>query len=86
MISEERRRLGEIIKEARERAALSRVELAELLGTQSPVIYKYEDGDIVVIPFEKRIKMAKILNIDLVKLLYENELELIEFFEITKGR
>lgn len=81
MISEERQRIGKIIKEARERAGLSRVRLAELLGTQSPVIYKYEDGDIVVIPFEKRIKMAKILHIDLAELLYENELGLLEFLK-----
>ena len=80
-ISEERQRIGRLIKEARESAALSQGKLAELLGTQSPVIYKYEDGDIVVIPFEKRIKMAKILHIDLAELLYENELGLIEFLK-----
>ena len=73
MISEERRRLGEIIKEARERAALSQGKLAELLGVQNPVIYKYEKGKIKVIPFEKRVKLADILDVPLADLLYSDE-------------
>lgn len=86
MISEERRRLGEIIKEARERAALSQGKLAELLGVQNPVIYKYEKGKIKVIPYEKRVKLAEILDIDLAELLYENELGLLEFLKRKVGK
>lgn len=38
----EQQRIGEIIKKARESAALSQGKLATLLGVQNPVIYKYE--------------------------------------------
>lgn len=69
----EQQRIGEIIKKARESAALSQGKLATLLGVQNPVIYKYESGKIKVIPFEKRIKLAEILDIPLSDLLYSDE-------------
>lgn len=69
----EQQRIGEIIKKARESAALSQGKLATLLGVQNPVIYKYENGKIKVIPFEKRVKISSILGIDFANLLYENE-------------
>lgn len=69
----EQQRIGEIIKKARESAALSQGKLATLLGVQNPVIYKYESGKIKVIPFEKRVKISSILGIDFANLLYENE-------------
>ncbi len=69
----EQQRIGEIIKKARESAALSQGKLATLLGVQNPVIYKYESGKIKVIPFEKRVKLAEILNIPLSDLLYSDE-------------
>lgn len=69
----EQQRIGKIIKEAREKAALSQGKLAELLGVQNPVIYKYEKGKIKVIPFEKRVKLAEILDIPLSDLLYSDE-------------
>lgn len=69
----EQQRIGKIIKEARESAALSQGKLAELLGVQNPVIYKYEKGKIKVIPYEKRVKLAEILDIDLAELLYFSE-------------
>ena len=70
----EQQRIGEIIKKARESAALSQGKLATLLGVQNPVIYKYESGKIKVIPFEKRVKLADILNIPLSDLLYSDEI------------
>ena len=69
----EQQRIGKIIKEARENAALSQGKLAELLGVQNPVIYKYEKGKIKVIPFEKRVKLADILDVPLADLLYSDE-------------
>lgn len=69
----EQQRIGEIIKKARESAALSQGKLATLLGVQNPVIYKYESGKIKVIPFEKRVKLAEILNVPLYDLLYSDE-------------
>jgi transcriptional regulator with XRE-family HTH domain len=69
----EQQRIGEIIKKARESAALSQGKLATLLGVQNPVIYKYESGKIKVIPFEKRVKLAEILNVPLSDLLYSDE-------------
>lgn len=71
----EQQRIGEIIKKARESAALSQGKLATLLGVQNPVIYKYESGKIKVIPFEKRVKLADILNVPLSDLLYSDEIE-----------
>lgn len=70
----EQQRIGEIIKKARESAALSQGKLATLLGVQNPVIYKYESGKIKVIPFEKRVKLAEILNVPLSDLLYSDEI------------
>lgn len=69
----EQQRIGEIIKKARENAGLSQGKLATLLGVQNPVIYKYENGKIKVIPFEKRVKLAEILDIPLSDLLYSDE-------------
>lgn len=69
----EQQRIGEIIKKARENAGLSQGKLAALLGVQNPVIYKYENGKIKVIPFEKRVKLAEILNVPLFDLLYSDE-------------
>ena len=54
---------------------MSQGKLATLLGVQNPVIYKYESGKIKVIPFEKRVKLADILNIPLSDLLYSDEIE-----------
>lgn len=70
----EQQRIGEIIKKARESVALSQGKLATLLGVQNPVIYKYESGKIKVIPFEKRVKLADILNVPLSDLLYSDEI------------
>ena len=70
----EQQRIGEIIKKARDSAALSQGKLATLLGVQNPVIYKYESGKIKVIPFEKRVKLADILNVPLSDLLYSDEI------------
>lgn len=69
----EQQRIGEIIKKARENAGLSQGKLATLLSVQNPVIYKYENGKIKVIPFEKRVKLAEILDIPLSDLLYSDE-------------
>lgn len=70
----EQQRIGETIKKAREGAALSQGKLAKLLGVQNPVIYKYESGKIKVIPYEKRVKLASILDIPITALLYDNEI------------
>lgn len=70
----EQQRIGKTIKKAREGAALSQGKLANLLGVQNPVIYKYESGKIKVIPYEKRVKLASILDIPITALLYDNEI------------
>lgn len=70
----EQQRIGKTIKKARESAALSQGKLAKLLGVQNPVIYKYESGKIKVIPYEKRVKLASILDIPITALLYDNEI------------
>ena len=69
----EQQRIGKTIKKARESAALSQGKLAKLLGVQNPVIYKYESGKIKVIPYEKRVKLASILDIPITSLLYTDE-------------
>ncbi len=70
---EEQEKIGDLIKEKRLEKNLSQGKLAKLLSVQNPIIYKYEKGLIKTIPFEKRVKLALILNIDIIDLLYSTE-------------
>ena len=73
--AEERQRIGDTIRQARKEKKITQKYLSESLKIRQDVISDYENGKIKVIPFEKRVKLANILDIPLVSLLYEDEKE-----------
>ena len=70
---EERQRIGDTIRQARKEKKITQKYLSESLKIRQDVISDYENGKIKVIPFEKRVKLASILDIPLNTLLYEDE-------------
>lgn len=72
---EERQRIGDTIRQARKEKKITQKYLSESLKIRQDVISDYENGKIKVIPFEKRVKLASILDIPLNTLLYEDEKE-----------
>lgn len=70
---EERQRIGEVIRQARKNKKITQKYLSESLKIRQDVISDYENGKIKVIPFEKRVSLANLLDIPLEALLYENE-------------
>lgn len=65
--------IGDIIKNARKKSKLTQVDLAAMLNVSQDTISSYEKGKIKVIPFEKRVKLADMLNIPIAELLYSEE-------------
>lgn len=72
MLSEQEQ-IGNLIKQARKKKKSTQEDLADKLEVSQDTISSYEKGKIKVIPFEKRIKLASILEIPLSDLLYEDE-------------
>lgn len=72
---EERQRIGEVIRQARKNKKITQTQLGAEIGIGKVAVANYESGKIKVIPFEKRVKLANILDIPLVALLYEDEKE-----------
>lgn len=70
---EERQRIGDTIRQARKNKKITQKYLSESLKIRQDVISDYENGKIKVIPFEKRVKLASLLDIPLTALLYEDE-------------
>ena len=84
MISEERQRIGDTIRKARKEKKITQTQLGEflgLVGKAKTTVSDYERGKIKIIPFEKRIRIAKFLNMNFTELLYENELRVLEFLK-----
>lgn len=71
----ERQRIGDTIRKARKNKKITQKDLSDALKIRQDVISDYENGKIKVIPFEKRVKLADILNIPLSDLLYSDEIE-----------
>lgn len=71
----ERQRIGNTIRKARKENKITQKDLSDALKIRQDVISDYENGKIKVIPFEKRVKLADILNIPLSYLLYSDEIE-----------
>lgn len=69
----ERQRIGNTIRKARKENKITQKDLSDALKIRQDVISDYENGKIKVIPFEKRVKLAEILNIPLSDLLYSDE-------------
>lgn len=72
---EERQRIGDTIRQVRKNKKITQTQLGAEIGVGKVAIANYESGKIKVIPFEKRVKLANILDIPLVALLYEDEKE-----------
>lgn len=70
---QEQQKIGELIRQQRKKKKLTQTQLAQFLDVGTQAISDYEKGKIKVIPFEKRVKLARILEISLADLLYENE-------------
>lgn len=70
---EERQRIGDTIRQARKNKKITQTQLGAEIGVGKVAIANYESGKIKVIPFEKRVKLAAILDIPLSALLYEGE-------------
>lgn len=72
----EQQKIGELIHSKRKKLKITLKELGEHISVGQTAIYHYEKGDTKVIPFEKRVKLAAVLDIPISKLLYSNELNL----------
>lgn len=71
---EERQLIGEVIRKARKEKKITQKSLSSALNIRQDVISDYENGKTKIIPYEKRVKLAEILDIDLAKLLYSVEM------------
>lgn len=72
---EERQRIGDTIRQARKNKKITQTQLGAEIGIGKVAVANYESGKIKVIPFEKRVKLASILDIPLNALLYTDEKE-----------
>lgn len=70
---EERQRMGKLIKEQRKANGFTQSDIAKILSIGKFTISDYEHGNIKVIPFEKRVALSMILDINAEDLLYEKE-------------
>lgn len=80
----EQERIGSLIKQARKKYKLTQGDLADKLEVSQDTISSYEKGKIKVIPYEKRVKLSRILDIDRQELLYQNENFTIDLEELRK--
>lgn len=73
IISTEQQRIGELIRTKRKENDITQEELGQKLGIGKVAVLSYEKGKVKVIPYEKRVKLSKILNISMDELLYAFE-------------
>lgn len=71
--AEERQRIGDTIRQARKNKKITQTQLGAEIGIGKVAVANYESGKIKVIPFEKRVKLAGLLDIPLNALLYTDE-------------
>jgi transcriptional regulator with XRE-family HTH domain len=83
---EEQKRIGELIRQQRKLKKMTQTELGALLNLGTKAISDYEKGHIKVIPFEKRVKLASILDIPIAELLYSDEKSTYEECELTSKK
>lgn len=72
----EQKKIGELIRAKRKEKHLTQAQLSEKLDITRDAVFTYEKGKVKVIPFDKRVKLAAVLDIPISKLLYSNELNL----------
>lgn len=69
----EREKIGQLIKLQRKNKKLTQAQVGKFLAIGKDVISDYENGKVKVIPFEKRVQLSILLDIDAKDLLYEQE-------------
>lgn len=72
---EEKQRIGQKIHTARKNKKITQLQLGKMLSVTKKAISDYELAKINVIPFEKRVQLSILLDIDVKDLLYEHEKE-----------
>jgi len=70
---QQQQEIGKLIRQQRKNKKLTQTQLGELLDVGKKSISDYEIGKVKVIPFAKRVQLAKILEIPIADLLYEEE-------------
>lgn len=85
---EEQKRIGELIRQQRKKQKMTQKELGDALGVGMQAISDYENGKVKVIPYSKRIKIADLLNINIIELSYMSEIDFSGLYEkpIKKGK
>lgn len=68
-----REEIGEMIKNARKAWKITQEDLGKQIGVTKDTISCYENGKVKVIPLEKRLALADILDLDITRLWYSNE-------------
>lgn len=71
--AEERQRIGDTIRQARKNKKITQTQLGAEIGIGKVAVANYESGKIKVIPFEKRVKLSSVLDIEFSRLLYRSE-------------
>ncbi len=71
--AEERQRIGDTIRQARKNKKITQTQLGAKIGIGKVAVANYESGKIKVIPFEKRVKLSSVLDIEFSRLLYRSE-------------
>lgn len=69
----EREKIGQLIRLQRKNKKLTQAQVGKFLAIGKDVISDYENGKVKVIPFEKRVQLSILLDIDAKDLLYEQE-------------
>ena len=73
MAMSEEQQIALLLRKARKDRKLTQAELGNLLGVSKKVISDYELAKVNIIPFKNRVKLASILDIPIVELLYSDE-------------
>lgn len=69
----EREKIGQLIRLQRKNKKMTQAQVGKFLAIGKDVISDYENGKVKVIPFEKRVQLSILLDIDAKDLLYEQE-------------
>ncbi len=70
----ESEKIGQVIQVARKRKKITQAQLGKELGISKLTVSGYETGKIKIIPFERRLQLGAILDIDPEDIFYTNEL------------
>ncbi len=80
--AKERQQIGEKIRVVRKKKKMTQKELSNIVGVRQDVISDYENGSVKVIPFDKRVKISRVLGLSINDLLYDAEKNSVDFVNI----